>query len=66
MARKHRRLTAKNMADVFEAILAMDKDDRKEIAKVFDRALEDLAEDDFFGTECQCDPRGDGRNDNDF
>lgn len=66
MARAHRRLTVKNMEAVFAAILAMDKADKKEIAKVFDRALEDLAVDDFFGTECQCDPRGDGRNDNEF
>lgn len=34
----------------------------KHLAEVLDHFLDDLCMDDFFGTETQMDPRGDGRN----
>lgn len=57
-----RKLTPKNAKKVFEAILALDAEDQKVVLAQFDSVLTDLANDDFFGTERQCDPRGDGRN----
>lgn len=57
-----RKLTPKNAKKVFEAILALDAEDQKVVLAQFDCVLTDLANDDFFGTERQCDPRGDGRN----
>lgn len=50
---------------VLERMIALSNDD-KNMAEFLAGALEDmlgdLAMDDFFGTEGQCDPRGDGRN----
>lgn len=37
------------------------KEDLKIVFKAIDSALDALAQDDFFGTERQNDPRGDGR-----
>ena len=37
------------------------EDDAQIIADTFDDYLDSLAQDDFFGTEQQCDPRGDFR-----
>lgn len=34
----------------------------KIVSKEFNKMLDDLLEEDFFGTEGQCDPRGDHRN----
>jgi hypothetical protein len=39
-----------------------DSDGRKAWEEIIDSMLDDLAMDDFFGTEGQNDPRGDGRN----
>lgn len=58
-----RKLTTKNAKTVFENIMALHEEDRKVVLARFDDVLSDLANDDFFGTERQCDPRGDGRND---
>jgi len=38
-----------------------DKDAEKNIAEGFNRMLDTLLGEDFFGTEGQCDPRGDHR-----
>ena len=38
------------------------EDDTYVYALELDRVLDGLRDDDFFGTEGQCDPRGDGRN----
>lgn len=43
------------------ALLEMPRGERARFAAAFERILENLARDDFFGTERQCDPRGDGR-----
>lgn len=56
-----KKLTAKNARAVFDAILAMDAADRDEVLDAFDVTLDDLRANDFFGTEGQLDPRGDGR-----
>lgn len=53
-----------NLKVVFDRILKeaeKDEDYAQAIAEEFDKALNDLQEYDFFGTEGQCDPRGDGR-----
>lgn len=34
---------------------------RKDISKLLNDMLDDLCDEDFFGTEAQCDPRGDHR-----
>lgn len=50
---------------VLERMLAMarnDEDDAAMFADVLQPALEELMSSDAFGTEAQCDPRGDGRN----
>jgi hypothetical protein len=59
MARK--KLTARNARKVLDAVLAMDKADRDEVLTSWNQALDDLRAEDFFGTEAQNDPRGDGR-----
>lgn len=55
------RLAAENAKRVFDAILAMDADDRNVILDAFNTVLDELRASDFFGTEAQIDPRGDGR-----
>lgn len=47
------------LAGVFAAILELSRPDREEFAEAFDRLLD--AQGDLFGTEGQCDPRGDRR-----
>lgn len=49
---------------VLERLIAFSNEDSniaKHLADALDTALDDLASDDFFGTEAQMDPRGDGR-----
>ena len=58
---KFKKLTTKNMDEVFVRILNMDKEQRDVIAESFNEVLEDLFYEDFFGTEGQLDPRGDRR-----
>ncbi|MAX51686.1 MAG: hypothetical protein CMH22_16105 [Methylophaga sp.] len=41
--------------------IAGDEDEAESIAGPLDMMLDDLHEEDFFGTEGQCDPRGDFR-----
>ena len=41
---------------------AQDVDMFDEVCLMVNNLLDDLASSDFFGTERQCDPRGDGRN----
>lgn len=58
------RVNYQNLPVVFSRILIfLDEDEvsRDEFCKTFDRMLDDLRFDDFFGTEAQRDPRGDGR-----
>lgn len=47
-----------DLAEVFAAILDLPKAERESFAADFDRYLNNLLEQDFFGTEGQCDPRG--------
>ena len=50
---------------VLERLIAFsneNNDTAKWLAAGFDDLLDDLCQDDFFGTETQMDPRGDGRN----
>jgi hypothetical protein len=54
-------LPASNPALFFHGILDLPKDERRKLVPVIDDALEDLASQDFFGTEGQLDPRGDPR-----
>lgn len=49
---------------VLQRLIAFSNDDKngaKHLAEYLDVMLDDLCMDDFFGTETQCDPRGDGR-----
>lgn len=49
---------------VLERLIAFSNDDKGSadvMAEALDVMLDDLASDDFFGTERQCDPRGDCR-----
>ena len=56
--------TQKRVALVLQRLAEM-ADQSNDDAKIIAYALEDMllgiAQDDGFGTECQCDPRGDGR-----
>lgn len=53
--------TRKDLAVFFLAVLNLSKITRGMFVKDLDRLLNSLACDDFFGTEGQCDPRGDRR-----
>ena len=61
MARK--KLTQRNAKQVLDKVLAMPAADRKVVLEAWTTALDDLRSEDFFGTEGQNDPRGDGRED---
>jgi hypothetical protein len=59
-------VTPKNLRKVSEKLLTFvleDKEVTKTFCEAFDQFLDDLLSEDFFGTEGQCDPRGDRRND---
>ena len=51
----------RELADFFQALLDLSKVTRAMFVKDFDRLLDTLGEQDFWGTEGQCDPRGDRR-----
>jgi len=52
----------KSIIETFEIIFAtLTKETVKEFSNVFNDWLDHLLWDDFFGTEGQCDPRGDRR-----
>lgn len=53
--------TRERLAVFFLAILNLSKITRTFFVKDFDRLLNDLGKQDFWGTEGQCDPRGDRR-----
>ena len=57
------KVTHKNMAEIWAKLLeyADTKDERRCVAEAFNEMLDALANNDFFGTEGQCDPRGDQR-----
>ena len=61
---KYKKLTKSNVARVLRN-MAEQCDERQEDAQVYaeelERILNSLSEEDFFGTEAQCDPRGDRR-----
>ena len=53
-----------NMNKVWHNLMDYAKQDKHNIviiAEAFNQMLDDLLGDDFFGTEGQCDPRGDHR-----
>lgn len=54
-------LPASSPAAFLLAILELPKAQRAELVPIIDGVLEDLASQDFFGTEGQLDPRGDPR-----
>ena len=57
--------TQKRVAKVLARMAAMatsDEDDAEMLSETLEAGLNDLASGDGFGTERQCDPRGDGRN----
>lgn len=61
---KFKKATSKNLRQVFDAILKQceeDPIDAKIYAKEINDMLDRLKSEDFFGTEGQCDPRGDHR-----
>ena len=51
------------LAEYFRAVLDFPAATQKAFAEAFDRVLDILSEQDFFGTEAQNDPRGDRRDD---
>lgn len=55
------RTTRERLAVFFSSVLNLSKPVRGMFVKDFDRLLNSLVCDDFFGTEGQCDPRGDRR-----
>jgi hypothetical protein len=57
-----KKLTNKTLAITFIRILQLSSEDRAVIAEKFNEVLDELLDEDFFGTEGQCDPRGDHRN----
>ena len=56
-------VTHKNLEKVWAKLMAyaVTDDERQEVAAVLDDILDELVSNDFFGTEGQCDPRGDQR-----
>jgi hypothetical protein len=50
-----------DIGKLFKAILELPKAEREKFVKPFDRKLNELMQNDFFGTEGQSDPRGDHR-----
>jgi hypothetical protein len=58
----------KRVSLVLERMLKLVNSD-EDYAEMFewglDNMLDDIADEDGFGTECQCDPRGDARNNDD-
>lgn len=53
--------TRRNLADFFVAIILLSLQSRSFFVKDFERILNELGRSDFWGTEGQCDPRGDRR-----
>lgn len=57
--------TVGKMNEVWEKLMkfaSRDQEDRERISEAFNDMLDSLLDEDFFGTEGQCDPRGDHRN----
>lgn len=52
----------REVGSLFKAILELPKAEREMFIKPFNGMLNELLSNDFFGTEGQCDPRGDHRN----
>lgn len=55
-------LRIKRVLERIMDIVDENEDDAEVFADALDDMLDILAQDDFFGTERECDPRGDGRN----
>lgn len=55
------RPTVDNLAEIFDALLQITKEERRVFVKAFDAMLDHLYVVDFFGMEGQTDPRGDHR-----
>ncbi len=58
-----KKLTMRTWAKAGERIKRLTPGDRKRVFDALNAALDELREDDGFGTEGQLDPRGDGRED---
>lgn len=59
---KPSKTTAKNFSErVIKFAAHVQENSSKYAYKVFDEMLNTLADEDYFGTEQQCDPRGDQR-----
>lgn len=56
-----KKLTSKTLDSVIANIKALPATDRNIILTRWNAVLNELRDDDFFGTEGQCDPRGDPR-----
>lgn len=59
-----KKVTPRNLAVVLDKLFvycSKDKESAKQFCKAFDEFLDELVNHDFFGTEAQCDPRGDQR-----
>lgn len=63
MAKKKKKVTPKNLKQVFDKILNLcaDQNWAAQFCKDFDKMLDEQVTQDFYGTEAQCDPRGDQR-----
>ena len=59
--RTWKRLTPSRLPKVCERILAMNAEEKRLFCEAFDEFLDSLRDEDCFGTEGQCDPRGDPR-----
>lgn len=53
--------TDANLAKIFAAVLSVPRAEREKFVRPFDRFLSYLGQRDAWGTEGQCDPRGDRR-----
>ena len=63
---KNRQVTVKNFNEVIDIIKTKYTEEKEPECKKFwveslNDMLDNMAGEDFFGTECQTDPRGDGR-----
>ena len=56
-----KKASPKNLSKVFAKIIRMPEEDQEIICEKLNDMLDDLRDGDFFGTEGQCDPRGDPR-----
>ncbi len=58
---EHGVVKASGLADVFGYMIDLPKVERERLVPQLNKLFDDLLSEDFFGTEGQCDPRGDHR-----